>query len=621
MHRTSYMPRLPLGKVLLASLFFLIAAAGAARAQLPDGPSVLVVPVGQTRTVEMSTQKPIKEVRADNPKVASVKPIIGDPTRVLVTALSTGNSMVSLTDADKKTETFEVRVPADDEVIRQENRRKLLELIRQAAPTAIVDVVATPNNTVILTGTVDNIEYIHTLTELARSFFGINANVVNNMRVGGVHQVQIEVTVARVNRSEFRSFGFSFLETGQHHFLASTVGGAGTFAGSIIGSVMSPAAALSSTPNAVFGVVSDKQGFVGFLSALRTEGLAKLNADAYATTLSGRPGNVLSGGETPILTTSGTGAPNVTYKQFGTLVNFLPIVKGNGKIHLEVRATVSSLNAAAGINIPSAVGVTSVPGFDTRFAEAAVLLEDGQTLAIGGLIQNAINGTTNKVPVLGDLPFVGVAFSTKSYTESEEELLILVTPRVVDGMACTQLPHHMPGRETRSPDDFELFLEGILEAPRGQRTPCPDGSCSSYTAAHRTGPTAGIYPCGDATQPGNCRGRFGSTGCANGTCGPQGCSPSTSPWSRNGGSGLLNGDTSTTPAPMPPPADTVFKTSPSPAPSATETVPMPATPRVNTTSGELPAPVVPVVPALPPASTPAQPASTPAQPARTPAQP
>jgi hypothetical protein len=229
------------------------------------------------------------------------------------------------------------------------------------------------------------------------------------------------------------------------------------------------------------------------LEALRTEGLAKFYGNTSVTTLSGRPAYLVNGGEVPVLTSSGTGAPSVAYKQFGTVVNFLPIVLGDGKIYLEVRPEVSAKNDANGLFI-AGVTPTAIPGFDTRSAQVTVTMEDGQTMAIGGLIQNNIDATANKVPVLGDLPFFGTAFRSVSYRESEEELLILVTPRLVDPMACCQLPKYLPGQETRSPDDFELFLEGILEAPRGQRTVYWG---LNYTAAHTTGPTAGHYPCGD----------------------------------------------------------------------------------------------------------------------------
>jgi pilus assembly protein CpaC len=347
--------------------------------------------------------------------------------------------------------------------------------------------------------------------ELTRGVFGLAWNVVDNMRLIGVQQVQIEVTVARVNRSKARSIGFSWLQTGQQHFIASTVGGAGQLtATSTLPSVLAPAASLASTPNAVFGIFNDKEGFFGYLSALTTEGLAKLISEPKVITQSGRPAWIVSGGETPILTSSGAGAPTVSYKMFGTIVSCLPIVLGNGKIHLEVRPEISARNDANGITIPSTVGPnTSVPGFDIRTAQVTVELEDGQTLAIGGLIQNTVDAVNNKVPILGDIPVLAFAFSSKTYKESEEEFIILVTPHLVDPMACTQLPKYLPGRETRSVDDFELFLEGILEAPRGQRQ-----VTHPYAAAYTNGPSSSVYPCGDASS-----GHRGAKGCGIGGTG------------------------------------------------------------------------------------------------------
>jgi pilus assembly protein CpaC len=121
-------------------------------------------------------------------------------------------------------------------------------------------------------------------------------------------------------------------------------------------------------------------------------------------------------------------------------------------------------------------------------------MEDGQTFVLGGLIQHTVDGQTRKLPVLGDIPFLGVFFSSKSYNESEDEVIVVVTPHLVDPMDCSQAPKLLPGQETRSPDDFELFLEGILEAPRGPREVCPNGH---YVPAWKHSPTAGVYPCGN----------------------------------------------------------------------------------------------------------------------------
>jgi pilus assembly protein CpaC len=218
----------------------------------------------------------------------------------------------------------------------------------------------------------------------------------------------------------------------------------------------------------------------------------------------------LSGGEQAVPIPAGLGQVGVQFEEFGTRLNFLPIVLGEGKIHLEVEPEVSSLNAAFGTSINGTV----VPGRTTQRVHTTVELEDGQTFVIGGLIQRDITGVSTKVPVIGEIPFLSAAFSSKSFTETESELVILVTPHLVDAMSCDQIRGKLlPGQETRSPDDFELFLESILEAPRGQRDinfPC------GYVPAYKNGPTASQFPCG--VNGGN-----GGFGCRTGSCGAGGC--------------------------------------------------------------------------------------------------
>src|SRR5205085_6551770 len=143
----------------------------------------------------------------------------------------------------------------------------------------------------------------------------------------------------------------------------------------------------------------------------------------------------------------------------------LPIVYGNGQIWLEINPRVTAVNQGLSITVAGA----STPGFDEQTVRTAVMLESGQTFALGGLIQNTVTARSRKVPVLGDLPFIGVGFSLVEHVQNEEELVILVTPRLVGPMNCDQVPKRLPGRETRDPDDYELFLENVLEAPRGQR--------------------------------------------------------------------------------------------------------------------------------------------------------
>ena len=510
MHRTSRTAR-PLARgLLIAFLLPLGALPATAQEMLPppaaNGPLVAApvdlaartetLGINQTRRIGMSTRAPIADLQNENPTVVRIDKVDRDPTTVFVTGIARGTSRLIFTDVNKRSETIVIRT--DDS---EQRRLELLELIRQIAPTSVVQANVAPNNTVILTGYITDLDTGQRIMEAARAIFtvregptAIPATVFNGMRVGGVQQVQLEVIVAVVNRSRLRQMAFSWTYTDPHFTFNSVQSSPTNFTSTLMTAIGNSVGNLASSPNLSFAFLGNSAAFQGYLSALNTEGLAKIMADTRLTTLSGRPAYLVSGGETPILTSSGVGTPNVAYKAFGTVVNFLPIVQ-NGKIHLEVRPELSALNAANGITIPG-VTPTVLPGFTTRQAQVAVQLEDGQTLAIGGLIQNTVNATITRVPILGDIPFLDVLFTNKNYNEIEEEMLILVTPRLVDGMSCTQIPKYLPGRETRSADDFELFLEGIMEAPRGPRI--VSANPLHYKGAFMNSPNAAQVPCAPA---------------------------------------------------------------------------------------------------------------------------
>lgn len=522
MHRSIRVPR-PAWPLLAFLLVF--AGSRSAGAQPPDDKTtVLQVPLNTTKQVQMSTKLPIAEVRNENPKVARVQSLTDDPTRVLVTGLGAGTTRVNLTDVKGNREVFDVAVLSDELVRREEMRKALLEAIRKRVPASSIQVEVDPTG-VEVSGIVTNADDMQAVVGIVKGYGVPEAQITNRIRIGGVQQVQLEVVVAIVNRSEGRNMAFSWFNNRNSYFVNSILQSPVSAISALNPGITAAAAGLTGNPNLSFGVIDNRNGFTGFLQALRAEGLTKILAEPRVVTLSGRPAYVVSGGETPILTSSGQGAPSVSYKQFGTVVNFLPIVLDDGRIHLEVRPELSNINNANSITI-AGITPTVVPGFDTRSAQVAVQMEDGQTLAIGGLIQNRINANTSKVPILGDLPFFGAGFRTVSYTEIEEEMLILVTPRLVAPMACTQIPKYLPGRETRPADDFELFLEGILEAPRGQRDVCFLNG-TGYQAAHTLAP--GCYPCGDGSWShlGNHLGRRGGcglTGCSTGVCSTGSCS-------------------------------------------------------------------------------------------------
>jgi pilus assembly protein CpaC len=510
MHRTDRLPRAACWGLLLGLALAGFSGAGAwAQENAPaPHPTAIIVPINGTQRVTMSTGKFIARAVNEKENIARVSGVANEPHRVLITGLEPGITRITLTDVDGKSDTFDVIVQFDVEYLRS--------LLKRAVPTAAVEPIPAGNNSIILTGTVAHAEDVQIILDTTNSVVAGGNRVINALRVGGVQQVQLCVVVARVSRSELRTMAFTFFDQGQRHFFGSTIGGSGSATSTAATAIGGSNSNIQQSADLVLGFVNNKQSFFGFLNALRNEGLAKVISEPRLMTLSGRTASLLDGGEQAIPVPAGLGQVGTQFEEFGTRLNFLPIVLGNGKIHLEVEPEVSRLDAAAGTSIQG----TIVPGRATQRVHTTVEMEDGQTLLLGGLIQRDNNGTTSKVPILGDLPLVGAAFRTVTYTDDEFELVVMVTPHLVDPMSCDQLPHYLPGQETRKPDDFELFLEGILEAPRGQRTICPGGR---YVPAWKTNGASAQYPCcGNGNGCGNGYGLHGGS-CAGGGCGNGGC--------------------------------------------------------------------------------------------------
>lgn len=431
-----------------------------------------------------------------------VRPVDRKPNQVDLLGMLGGASQLTLTFADDTKASYSIIVQPDYE--------QLKFVIRQAVPTATVDIIPGVGNVIILSGSVSQPSDADTVIRIASSAVGGSAsNVINALQVGGSQHVMIDVTVAQVDRTELRERGFAFTIQGSTASFTSILGGLATVGAPAAGgggAVFTPGA----NANIFAGIVPS--GFNGALRALKTEGLAKFLSEPKIITQTGRPAFFRAGGQQATLSAgSGIQGPGVVLTPVGTELEVLPIVYGDGRIYLEVNPRISSVNNGRGIT--TAFGFT--PGFNEQQVRSAVMLQSGQTFAIAGLLETTVNATTQKVPYLGELPLIGFAFSNVSHEERETELVILVTPRLVEPMDCNQVPRRVPGKETRSPDDFELFVESLIEAPRGQRKSWSNG----YNAAYKSDPKM-MYPCSNNLSAAS--GAFNTRGikatCATNTC-------------------------------------------------------------------------------------------------------
>jgi pilus assembly protein CpaC len=231
-----------------------------------------------------------------------------------------------------------------------------------------------------------------------------------------------------------------------------------------------PAAAVATGADTVrFGIVDGNTAFYGFIDALRQNDLIKVLAEPQLTTVSGRPASFNSGGEFPILVPQSLGTVSIEYRQYGTRVDFVPIVLGNGNLRLEVRPQVSEIDATRSVVINS----VTVPGLRTRWVDTAVEMKAGQTLALAGLLQERLETQNRGLPWLADIPWFGAPFRHVQESVNEVELLILVTPEFVEAIDPQELPPCGPGATTESPNDVELYWRGYMEVPRC----CEEGNC------------------------------------------------------------------------------------------------------------------------------------------------
>jgi pilus assembly protein CpaC len=168
------------------------------------------------------------------------------------------------------------------------------------------------------------------------------------------------------------------------------------------------------------------------LEALETKGMLEVLAEPNVLAINGKQASFLAGGEYPYptvqgVTGGGTGAVTIQFKEFGVRLNFIPTVTPRNTIHLQVSPEVSSLDFTNGITISGFV----VPGLTVRRVKTDVELREGQSFAIGGLLDNRETQNFSKIPFIGDVPVLGKLFQSIQRTKTNTELLIIVTPEIV----------------------------------------------------------------------------------------------------------------------------------------------------------------------------------------------
>ena len=388
----------------------------------------------QIKMVERFSQVltlPDRIVRVDGFDESVVDITAIDSRSVRLFPRSPGFTTVALVDENDKQYLVDVLITGDV--------RHLQELLGRLFPTAAVEAIEV-RESVILRGWVTQPDQITEIVEITEQFY---PRVLNQMKVGCVQQVMMRVKIMEVQRSKLRQLGVNFTYVGNNGYGAITPGGLAPIT-SVSPNPGVPGIGIQSSAlqnsNMLFGFVDPGSAFNMFVDALKQEAMLKILAEPDLVTMNGRPANLLSGGEIPVPVPQGLGNVTLQYKDYGTRLEAVPLILNNNRVRLEIFARVSDLDRANVVNLNG----FQVPGILTRETNTQVELNFGETLVIAGLINSNKTGFTSKIPVIGDLPYVGALFRRTQFRETETELVITVTPELVAAMPPDQLPPRRP---------------------------------------------------------------------------------------------------------------------------------------------------------------------------------
>lgn len=269
-----------------------------------------------------------------------------------------------------------------------------------------------------------------------------------------ISQVQTDIRFVDISRSKLKDIGVSLLFKGNKGMFGHNTTGGLVKPGQI--GAFDPAIAVAGGGfNFLWGGNSSRA--LGAINALENSGFAYTLAKPSLVAMSGQSASFLAGGEFPIpVPSSGSDSISIEYKEFGIRLTLTPTVVSPGRINLKVAPEVSELNFSDGIEISG----TRVPALTVRRTDTSVVLADGESFVISGLMTSTNSASVDKLPGLGDVPVLGAFFRSSQNRRDDRELLMIVTPRLVQPLAAEAELPALPAESLRlyDPSFYRMFF-------------------------------------------------------------------------------------------------------------------------------------------------------------------
>ena len=417
-----------------------IPAEPAAQAPVPAesvGNQVLHILVGHS--VVIRTDPRLQRVLVGNPGVVTTATT--SPNEVVVTAIAPGSSSVVLWQENNQSRIIEVFSDVDVSLLR--------EAIARGMPGELIE-AESEEGRVVLTGRASSTAVAEQIGKMAVPF---SKEIVNSIQIALPHrqkQILLKVRFAQVDRAKLSAFGFNLLSTGA----ANTFGTVSTqqfAAPQLVNNGSSTNSSGGTSVSSTIGLTDLLNIFIfrrdinlgATIRDLQQHNVLQILAEPNLLAANGEAARFLAGGELPYPVVSGAAGQatvSVQFKPFGVKLEFTGYIESDDTIRLKVFPEVSSLDFTNAVTISGFL----LPAIATRHAETVVELRDGQSFGIGGLLDQRTTAQFSKVPGIGDLPIIGQLFRSRTVNKTNSELIVIVTPTIVDPAAAQTAGPELP---------------------------------------------------------------------------------------------------------------------------------------------------------------------------------
>ncbi|WP_291871460.1 type II and III secretion system protein family protein [Caulobacter sp.] len=471
-----------------------------------QGAAAVELAKGKSAIIELPTD--VRDLLVTDPRIADA--VLRDKRRIYVVGLAEGTTDAAFFDATgRRIVSLNIRVtqPID----------QLADTLNSVLPNAKIRVQPV-RDSVVLTGLVRNASESDAAARIAAQFVGKPENVLNMLSIAGKDQVMLQVRIVEVQRNVVKQLGVDMNavlgQLGQDQFsfgISPTYGVNGSLLGGVTGGykldttkvpvikrdIVVPIRTCDATtgictttdtiktydfvdPKDPLSTIKDSAGSTGtnqaksMLQAFERVGLVRTLAEPSLTAVSGEAGHFLVGGEFPVPTGSDTtGKVTIEFKPYGVGLGYTPVVLSGGRISLKISTEVSELSSLGSFSMATGTGAgaatLTVPGLAVRRAETTVELPSGGSFMIAGLLQQTTKQTIDSVPGMTSMPILGTLFRSRDFLSGQTELVVIVTPYLVDPARPQDL--QTPADGLRIASDMSTVFMGrlnkVVKAPPG----------------------------------------------------------------------------------------------------------------------------------------------------------